>query len=1095
MAGNRAIFDRAMEQYREAARQGNWDEALKSAVRAVQEIGQDVDARTAVAVALFQTQKYERALQVFEELRAADANNIFFLDYIAQANERLGRNQAAASAFRSLAEQHAGRRTPAKEIDALRSALRLQPEQDELRLKLAMRLEEVGATREASGEFLHLSQRLLAANELDEAAEAADIALRLEPGSREIKEQIVSIREAMARAAELGTASQSDERSAAVVARLSAGGMTGALRSQQFQVEKLVETAQKLQETGDYAGAIEQYQRAVEAGLERADVFYSLGMLYQQEGDHRAAVQNLTRAAPDADYALSAHFALGASYKELGQLAQAAQEFEQTIRLAEQQIDLERLTRDEGEELVQMYENTAGIYEQIGDIARASAMYGTIAGILQNKRWGRERAAEFTQRARELNERNMFAKLRTLGTGALTNEPTVETLPEEIHEEDVPQRWGKIRSITDFLREDRVKEPSGPLKPSDAPPVDPLDLIEKLPAPIQPAFAPATSLDTAGLPQPVQQLVVASGTYLDQGLLEAALEASHDVIALDVNYLPIHLRIGEVFERQGRPEEALTKYQLMIDTYRVRGEPEKAIDVYFRFIELAPDTFNARSRLAELLRGAGRTDEAADQLAQVANTYFRIGQSNKALEEYRRLLQWAPKSREIRAQYGLTLLKLERYEAALNEFRTALQLGAPDDPVAIAHLNITLALMGDQAAAIWDSLASLLDVLKQKSGEFAAVQAEYRSALLTQDAPLLHYALAIIQQQANQHSSALLELEQAQAALADAPDAVLHPVLVHQAAADSYIALGQAEAALEQLRRGQAVAGQSGNVAGVKHAFAVPLGRGDLVRRMAEAYAASDDIAGAEKALIEAKQLIPYDRAIYTKLADVYFRQGKLAEAVTQLEELATHYEERQQLDRALEMLEYALKLAPSHINLSSRLARMQLRRGYLDKGVEGLVRAAELQRKAGQLKDAVASLQEAAQVYWTLSDHEHARQLYDKIVQIAPNDIDARQWLALMYTLTARTPEAIAEKKQIARIFAQQRDYDNAIAELHQVIGLDQSDLDAYYLLGDMLMRREEFTQAVQLYNRMLKMDGVEVARVQALASAAQRMLAQRQR
>jgi len=34
MAGNRAIFDRAMEQSREAARQGQWDEALRAAVRA-----------------------------------------------------------------------------------------------------------------------------------------------------------------------------------------------------------------------------------------------------------------------------------------------------------------------------------------------------------------------------------------------------------------------------------------------------------------------------------------------------------------------------------------------------------------------------------------------------------------------------------------------------------------------------------------------------------------------------------------------------------------------------------------------------------------------------------------------------------------------------------------------------------------------------------------------------------------------------------------------------------------------------------------------------------------------------------------------------
>ncbi|NCC36667.1 MAG: tetratricopeptide repeat protein, partial [Chloroflexia bacterium] len=164
-----------------------------------------------------------------------------------------------------------------------------------------------------------------------------------------------------------------------------------------------------------------------------------------------------------------------------------------------------------------------------------------------------------------------------------------------------------------------------------------------------------------------------------------------------------------------------------------------------------------------------------------------------------------------------------------------------------------------------------------------------------------------------------------------------------------------------------------------------------------------------------------------------------------------------------------------------------------LDKGVDGLVRLAELQRRAGQLKDAVASLQEAAQVHWTLSNHDKAREVYNKIVQIAPTDVEARQWLALMYTLMRRPEEAVAEKKQIARIFAQQQDYENAIAELHQIIALDQTDVEAYYMLGDMLMRREEYAQALQLYARLIKMEGVDQARVEALINAANRMLQQR--
>ncbi|NTV65579.1 MAG: tetratricopeptide repeat protein, partial [Oscillochloris sp.] len=612
--------------------------------------------------------------------------------------------------------------------------------------------------------------------------------------------------------------------------RTNIGGMTSGLRSQQFQVEKLIEQAIKRQEVGDSNGAAELYEQAVSAGMERADIFYSLGLIYQERGDHKAAVGMLNRAASDPEYALSSHFALGQSYRDLNLLPQAAQEFEQTIRL----VDMNSIGRAESDDLINMYESAATIYSEIGDIARAAALYGSLSSFLETKRWGRERAAEFKARAKELSERNMFAKLRTIGTGALTPQQAHEAPPAS--EETMPGNWGKIRPITDFLRNDRPATTSGLSPQPEVKHIsEPLLILETMPTAIEPHYAPATPLDTTGLDIETTNWVSISGKYLDQGQIEAALDACHEVIRINLDYLPIHLRMGEIYERQGRPEEALSKYQLLIDTYRARNEAEKAVDVYYRFIELSPDTINARTRLAEILKNTGRIDDAVEQSIYVANTYYRLGQSNKALEEYRRLLQWAPRNREVHSQYGLALLKLERFEAALGEFRKALELGSPDDLIAIARLNITLALMGDQPADVWDSLATLLDQIKQRPQEFGTVQSEYRSALLIAEASILHYILAIIQQHSKQHNSALQELEQARSMLGDDPDPLLHPVLIYQAAADSYIALGDAEEALAQLHKGQAVAGRNPAAPTVKHAFAVPLSKGDLARRMAEA--------------------------------------------------------------------------------------------------------------------------------------------------------------------------------------------------------------------------------------------------------------------
>lgn len=1083
MPGNRALFDRAMEQSREAARLKNWEEALKQAVRALQEFPQDADARSSVAVALFNTGKNQQALQLFEDLRRADPGNPFFLEYLARTYERAGDADAAVAAYVQLADLQQGRRLTAKAAEALHEVLRLRPAADEQRQRLARLLEESGASGDAAAQYLDLARRRQD-DDLEESTALAEAALRLDPGSREAKELISALHAALAEAAQASVAAPAAPGSPGSALL----GATAGLRGQQFAVDKIVAQAQERQEAGDMAGAMEGYERAVRMGCERSDVFYSLGLLYQEAARHAEAVLVLARAARDEEYALSAHYALGASYQTLGQLPQAVKEYEETIRL----LPLESIGKAEAEDMIQMYEAAAGIYVQMNDIARAASLYSTLANFLGSKRWGRERADEFRQRAKELTERNMFAKLRSLGTGALVAQEDA-VLEEEPHApETMPETWGKIKPITDFLRPRSEPAPSDGAFAAEPPPApaDSLDALD-MAAQRQQQHAPLTPLDTAGLDEVAERYVLASEKYVEQDLMLAAVDACLEVIRLSPEFLPIHLRLGEIYERDGRTEDALTKYQLLVDTYMARGEPRPAIPVYRRLIELSPDTINARARLAELLKNDGRLDEAAEQVGLVAASYFRMGQTSKALEEYRRGLQWAPASAALHQQYGAGLLRLERYEAALAEFRRALEL-EPDNLANVAGINIALALMGDQPLAVWQSLATLLEQLKQRPQQSGEVQSEYRATLLVADEPALHYLLALVQQQAGQHQSALMELEQAEALLADGPDPLIPPALVYQAMADSFIALGQADEARAQLQTCMALPRAKASPELARYPFATPLSQGELVRRLAEAYAATGDLQGAERALLEARQHIPYDRAIYTKLADVYFRQGKLSEALAQLEDLASYYEGRQDLDRAIGALEDAVKLAPNNIAIGNRLAKLHLRRGYLDKGVDGLVRVADQQRKAGQIKDAVQSLQQAAEVHWTLGQHDKARAIYDKIVHIAPNDVEARQWLAFMYTLAGRSQDAVAEKKQIVRILMQMRDLDNAIAEMHQIYGLDQNDADNLYQLGDALMRRQEYEQAVRIYGRLAKMPEVEAERVEALQAAARRMLEQ---
>lgn len=1068
MAGNRAIFERAMEQGRAAAQREDWSTALKELLRAVQEIPNDLDARSSLAVALYHNEKYPQAIQLLEELRKRRGDDPYTLAYLARAYEGNQNLPQAVGILTKLGEQALEQRIIPEALEAFEEAIRLAPQDTELRIRLAEVLVDAGDMRRAAEQCVEIGRIRHAAGDTEGALEAVDEALSLDSASRT----------AQALRADLAQQSQpaAPEPSYEPPVETFRGG-TGGLHDPRLATDQLLSQAAQQREAGNLTGALRFYERALQQGVENPDLFYSLGMIYQERGDHSSAINLLRKVTGNDEYALSAHYSLGDSLKALGEIQQAAEEYETTIRL----VDLESIGRTEADDLIAMYQAAAECYAELGELSRAASLYGTLAGFLQSKRWGKELADEYHARAKEFTERAMFAKLRTLGTGSLPVERVIETAPQETA--PAQTTWGALPSFTDFLRGDT---------PAEEQTADPFAALDSMPLPETQIFPPVTPIDTSGCDDTITRFIEASGRFIEQGLVWAAVDACHEVIRHDNNYLPVHLRLGEIYEREGRIEDATLKYRTLIDTYTARGQEVEAIDVYYRMIELMPETTNMRGQLVELLRKARRVEAAVEQALVVANTYFKQGQTSRALEEYRRIQSWAPPSATLHQEYGQALLKLERWEAAQFEFRRAVQLD-PNAPVALAQLNLTMAVLGQNEQAMWDSFAALLQKLNAEPQYHPAVQAEYRAALLIVDTPILHYLLGLIQQIANQHASAMLSFEQALSLLVMEERPQLSPILVHQAMAESYLAQDQAQEAIDQLHTVQRLFVEQPLHIVSMHQFARPLTESELQRRLAKALTNVGQWEAAIKALKICQQFDPAESSAYNQLADIYVQQGNLDAALEQYSQLATVQESRQQLDRAIEALEQAAQLAPSALPIRSRLAQMLIRRGILDRGLKELTEVASLQRGAGQIKEAVASLQQAAEIQWMLGKLDQVYHLYDMIVAFAPEDIDARQQLVNLHILAGRRDAAIAEQRRIARICTDQKNYTEAISCFHQIIALDPTDADAYESLGDLLMRQHEYEQAVRLYKRLLRLRPND-ERVEALQSAAERMLVQSQ-
>ena len=116
------------------------------------------------------------------------------------------------------------------------------------------------------------------------------------------------------------------------------------------QVASALREAQQLQQDGQLEEAIELCEDLLATGVDRADVHYFLGWLYQEADRWGDAASQFELLLNDPDYALSCYYALGQCARAEGNIEQAAHFFDEAV----DRVNLDALTRDESDQLLQL---------------------------------------------------------------------------------------------------------------------------------------------------------------------------------------------------------------------------------------------------------------------------------------------------------------------------------------------------------------------------------------------------------------------------------------------------------------------------------------------------------------------------------------------------------------------------------------------------------------------------------------------------------------------------------------------------------------------------------------------------------------------
>jgi tetratricopeptide (TPR) repeat protein len=601
-----------------------------------------------------------------------------------------------------------------------------------------------------------------------------------------------------------------------------------------------------------------------------------------------------------------------------------------------------------------------------------------------------------------------------------------------------------------------------------------------------PQVAEAVLESTAALPENVRVQVVRSmqdiHQYINHGLLTSAIEECLRVIDMAPQYLDVHQVLCEIYVRQGKIEQAITKYAILVDTYIVNGRVEDAIATYRRVLQLEPNNLTYRMRLINLLSSHGNKEDLLRERTQAAESYLRLGYMDRALTELEQALQESPTSVSTRLNYALALQKLGRTQQAVAEYQRVLQVD-PRNITALVRWHV--AMITSIGAARSTSLEVLTRVRWQLRGEGQrnadAIIREYSQAVeIYPNNADVHYALGQIYHQVGMFDRAIDSYT-----LAMRDSAV--EVLARMSAAQCLLVQGKPEAAIQHLEQALQAVRRSPTSLDPTTWAARPREEGEvhqapemeISQSLAKAYTRTGRQDQADAIMRQVRQGRPEQDEVSSMLAEISSRQNDPASTLDEYIDLVRHYRSKQQGDSALSVLNEMIRMAPQDPRAHAELADIYIARGHLDEGIAELRLLADINLRRNQLESAAESLQQIGNLYDNMGNNEEALSNLCRAAELNPTSMDLLREVVGFCWRIGRVPESVRYQVMIARHYFETHQVKESVAALQQLIALDRTNLEAYDMLGQTYQSVGEYEQASRVYRNLAKVNpGSPIAR-----------------
>jgi tetratricopeptide (TPR) repeat protein len=678
-----------MNQGHSAAWEQDWSKALEAYQLALQEVPNQPSALASAALACFQLKKYDEALNLYQRCASLTPDDPMPFEKMGRIYERTGSLIEAVKAFMQTGEKQLKAHDAEHAIAAFKEAIRLDVNNQTVRMRLAMIFDKMGLKQESINEYLLIAGLMQAAGDIAKATQVVQYTFQLAPENEASKKALALLQSGrqlpLPQPAKGGTGpvrmAQVKKMEAAETppdamprydplteAKLTAlkeiAGMlfeqgetsnpenqpsrrpihvlthgTGELSPKQAErarVQSHLSRTIDLQTAGKDDEAAVELERAIDLGLNLSAAEYISGLLLREKSPQKA-LKHLQKSVRNSDYTLASFLLMAEISEKSGQIKEATTNYLQALKIA----DLQTVPPEVENELTQLYEPI------------------------------------FESQLRVKSEKDLANICRAIDSQLMRAD------------------W------REYLKEARSQLPT---QPEGSPP---MPLAEML-------------LETTN------SQVIEALTFIkklsSEGKFRTAMEEAFNALTYAPVYLPLHIQIGELLIMEGRIHEATEKFNTVATLYNVRGETGQAIRLLNRVTRLAPMDLSVREKLIDLLTSSGRTDEAVQQYMDIANVHYLMAELDLAKQNYQEALKQSQKSIKARTWASQILNKMADIELQSLDLKQAIKILEQLrslEPLESAHRAtlIDLYLRIGLPSAAMNELDAFLKIL-ESSGQF-----------------------------------------------------------------------------------------------------------------------------------------------------------------------------------------------------------------------------------------------------------------------------------------------------------------------------------------------------------------------------------------